>query len=147
MPVGIVLGEGKALALDGVTDDRRRPLLVEGKAPECGAQLGDVMPVDFRGGEAERAPFVEERLEIQDLEPLLDKWRAFGFAATEVDGHDVAELRATFGRLPLDEKRPTAIVCHTIQGKGLPFAENDPNWHHKAKLAPAVIAAMYQALE
>ena len=85
--------------------------------------------------------------EIQDLEPLLDKWRAFGFAAVEVDGHDVAKLRATFEHLPLDERRPSAIVCHTVKGKGIPFAENDPNWHHKAKLAPAVIAEMYQALE
>src|SRR6202049_4362036 len=85
--------------------------------------------------------------DIQDLEPLLDKWRAFGFAVAEVDGHDVAALRATFQRLPIDESRPTAIVCHTVKGKGIPFAENDPNWHHKAKLAPAVIAEMYQALE
>src|SRR5258708_13571502 len=37
--------------------------------------------------------------EIQDLEPLLDKWRAFGFAATEVDWHDAAELRPTFAHL------------------------------------------------
>ena len=43
--------------------------------------------------------------EIQDLEPLLDKWRAFNFAAVDVDGHDVAALRAVFEQLPLD-KRP-----------------------------------------
>jgi transketolase len=39
--------------------------------------------------------------EIQDLEPLADKWRAFNFAVAEVDGHDVAALRAVFARLPL----------------------------------------------
>lgn len=85
--------------------------------------------------------------EIQDLEPLLDKWRAFGFAADEVDGHDVNALRALFKRLPLANDKPSAIICHTVKGKGIPFAENDPNWHHKAKLPPETVAQMYGALE
>ena len=85
--------------------------------------------------------------EIQDLEPLLDKWRAFNFAATEIDGHDVAGLRALFRRLPLAEDRPSAIICHTVKGKGIGFAENDPNWHHKAKVPPDLAAKMYAALE
>jgi transketolase len=85
--------------------------------------------------------------DIQDLEPLLDKWRAFGFAATEVDGHDLSQLRAAFKNAPIEQDRPTAIVCHTVKGKGIPFAEHDPNWHHKAKVAPEIIARMYQALE
>src|SRR5215831_21220423 len=73
-------------------------------------------------------------LEIQNLEPLANKWRAFGFSTLEVDGHDVSELRKAFGRLPLDSARPTAIICHTVKGKGIPFAENDPAWHHRAQL-------------
>jgi transketolase len=85
--------------------------------------------------------------EIQDLEPLMDKWRAFGFATLEVDGHDVGELRKVFKRIPLDSERPTAIICHTVKGRGIPFAENDPTWHHKAKLPPDTIARMYDALE
>jgi transketolase len=84
--------------------------------------------------------------EIQDLEPLVDKWEAFGFATTEVDGHDVAELRAVFRRLPFSPQRPSAIICHTVKGKGLPFAENDANWHHKAKVPPELVADMYAAL-
>jgi len=85
--------------------------------------------------------------EIQDLEPLTDKWRAFGFATVEVDGHDVDELRKGFKRVPLESDRPTAIICHTVKGKGIPFAEHDPNWHHKAKVAPETIAKMYEALQ
>ena len=65
--------------------------------------------------------------EIQDLEPLADKWRAFGFAVEEVDGHDVVALRSIFRRLPFASDRPSTIICHTVKGKGLPFAENDPN--------------------
>jgi transketolase len=85
--------------------------------------------------------------EIQDLEPLADKWRAFGFVAREVDGHDVGALRSVFRQLPLDAEKPTAIICHTVKGKGIPFAENDPNWHHKAKLPADTVAKMYGALE
>jgi transketolase len=85
--------------------------------------------------------------EIQDLEPLLDKWRAFNFAAAEIDGHDVEDLRALFQRLPLAEDRPTAIICHTIKGKGIGFAEHDPNWHHKAKIPPDLVARLNAALE
>jgi transketolase len=84
--------------------------------------------------------------EIQDLEPLTDKWRAFGFATLEVDGHNVGELQKVFKRPP-DNDRPTAIICHTVKGKGIPFAEHDPAWHHKAKLPAETIARMYEALE
>jgi transketolase len=85
--------------------------------------------------------------EIQDLEPLAEKWRTFGFAVEEVDGHDVAALRSVFRRLPFALDRPSTIICHTVKGKGLPFAENDPNWHHKAKISSELVSEMYAALE
>jgi transketolase len=85
--------------------------------------------------------------EILDLEPLLDKWRAFGFAAAEVDGHDVDALRDLLRRTPLAPGRPTAIVCHTVKGKGISFAEHDPEWHHKSSLKPDVIDRIKTALE
>ena len=84
--------------------------------------------------------------DIQDLEPLLDKWRAFGFAAAEVDGHDVAALRTLLRAVPLQPDRPTAIVCHTVKGKGMAFAENDPEWHHRSRFAKGEIARMHAAL-
>ena len=85
--------------------------------------------------------------EIQDLEPLVDKWRAFNFATVEVDGHDVEALRAVFRRLPLAQDRPTAVICHTVKGKGIAFAENDANWHHKSKINKELVAKLYGALE
>ena len=84
--------------------------------------------------------------EIQDLEPLVDKWKAFNFAAIEVDGHDVVALRAALRRLPLAPDKPSAVICHTVKGKGLPFAENDANWHHKAKIPPDLVRDMNAAL-
>jgi transketolase len=84
--------------------------------------------------------------DIQDLEPLTDKWRAFGFAATDVDGHDVGALRALLCSLPLREDQPTAIICHTVKGKGIAFAENDPEWHHKSRFADGELARIRAAL-
>ena len=85
--------------------------------------------------------------EIQDLEPLLDKWRAFNFAAVEVDGHDVEALSKTFRSLPVDPDRPSAVICHTVKGKGISFAEHDATWHHKSKIGQDVVAKLFAALE
>ncbi len=84
--------------------------------------------------------------EVQDLEPLADKWRSFGFAVREVDGHNVAELQAAFKVVPFEDARPSAVICHTVKGKGIPFAEGEPSWHHKSKLPPEQIADIYRAL-
>ena len=84
--------------------------------------------------------------EIQDLEPLTDKWRSFGFAVTETDGHDIAKLRDVFDRMNGNTDKPLAVICHTIKGKGIPFAENQPGWHHHSKFAPEILAKMHDAL-
>lgn len=85
--------------------------------------------------------------EVMPLEPLADKWKSFGFAVTEVDGHDVEALRRVLKSGPVQSGSPTAIIAHTVKGRGVPFAENDPAWHHKSKIPADQIAAMYAALE
>jgi transketolase len=84
--------------------------------------------------------------EVQDMEPFAAKWRSFNFATEEVDGHDIKALREVFTRLPFDPHRPSAIICHTVKGKGIPMAENNPEWHHKNKLKDDEIAAISAAL-
>jgi transketolase len=84
--------------------------------------------------------------EVLDLEPLTDKWRSFGFAVEEVDGHDVKALERLMARLPLNPQKPTAVICHTIKGKGFPFAEGKAEWHHKSDLTSEQIASMYECL-
>lgn len=83
---------------------------------------------------------------VQDLEPLADKWRSFGFAVAEANGHDVADLRAAFARLPFEKDRPSALICHTVKGKGVPPAENNPDWHHKNKLKDVEMESIRAAL-
>ena len=84
--------------------------------------------------------------EVLDLEPLVDKWRSFGFQVEEVDGHDVSALELLVRRLPLNADKPSAIICHTIKGKGLPFAEGKAEWHHKSGLTLEEISAMRDSL-
>jgi transketolase len=84
---------------------------------------------------------------IQDLEPLRDKWQAFGFETREIDGHDIDALEQVLSATPLCDGKPTAVICHTVKGKGIPFAEHDPSWHHKSKLPVEVHADLYAALE
>ncbi len=84
--------------------------------------------------------------EVQDLEPFADKWQAFGFAVREVDGHDVDELRSVFKSLPLDANKPTAIIAHTIKGKGAAFAENNMKWHHKNKVTDQEVENLLTAI-
>jgi transketolase len=85
--------------------------------------------------------------EVLDLEPFADKWRAFGFAVEEVDGHNVGELRAALNRVPFDPQKPSAIICHTIKGKGVSFVENNLNWHHKNKVTPDEVNSLMAELE
>ena len=67
--------------------------------------------------------------ELINIDPLADKWRAFGFEVKEIDGHNMAEIVDTLDALPLNAERPTAIIAHTVKGKGVSFAENTYVWH------------------
>ncbi len=84
--------------------------------------------------------------EVLDLEPLADKWRSFGFAVAEADGHDPAGLGEVIHGFDYGDGRPKAVICHTVKGRGLPFAEQRPEWHHRSRLSDADIAAMRAAL-
>ena len=84
---------------------------------------------------------------ILGLEPLADKWRSFGFAVATVDGHDVDALRSLLRSLPIMAGRPTAVICETVKGKGLSFAEGDAAWHYRHDIDIAQADLMYAALD
>ncbi|MFH1148472.1 MAG: transketolase [Pseudomonadota bacterium] len=83
---------------------------------------------------------------VQDLEPLADKWKSFGFAVKDVDGHNVRELRTVLSDLPFERGKPNAIICHTVKGKGIAFAENNLEWHHKSKISDHEIEMLMRSL-
>ena len=84
---------------------------------------------------------------VSGLEPFADKWRSFGFAVKEVDGHDIAALEDAFAGLPLEKDKPSVIISHTVKGKGIPFAEGNPSWHHKTKMSAEEYESLITAIE
>lgn len=73
--------------------------------------------------------------EVLALASLRDKWSAFGWEAVEVDGHDIGALVRELTRGTSDIGRPKAIIAHTVKGKGVPFMEDDNNWHYRVPTA------------
>ncbi|TLG73933.1 transketolase [Culicoidibacter larvae] len=67
--------------------------------------------------------------QVMAVEPLADKWEAFGWHVIEVDGNNVNELVRVLHQEPVPAK-PTMIIANTIKGKGIHAAENNPAWHH-----------------
>jgi transketolase len=84
--------------------------------------------------------------EVMGLEPLADKWRAFGWGVIEVDGHDVGALRTTFSNLPLAPGKPSVVICHTIKGAGIDIVEHNLQWHHKSGLRDEEAKALLQGI-
>jgi transketolase len=78
---------------------------------------------------------------ISRMDALPDRWKAFGFATVEVDGHDHMALLNQFHALPIERGKPNCIIAHTIKGKGVSFAENKPAWHHGVPTAEQLRAA------
>jgi transketolase len=69
--------------------------------------------------------------EVMGLEPLEEKFRAFGFAVRHVDGNDVEALAALLDQLPFEPGKPNLVLARTIKGKGISFMEDMRVWHHK----------------
>lgn len=80
--------------------------------------------------------------ETNGLDPLDDKYRAFGWEVVEVDGHDVAQLLDVLGAPVGNRQKPLCVIANTIKGKGVSFMENEVKWHHgvpdKAQLEQAM---------
>ena len=67
--------------------------------------------------------------EVMRLEPLADKWRAFGWNVLEIDGHNMSEILASFDEAEKIKGKPTVIIARTTKGKGVSFAEAVAGYH------------------
>ncbi|WP_177217968.1 transketolase [Paenibacillus algorifonticola] len=80
--------------------------------------------------------------EVMGLEPLEEKWAAFGWHVVSIDGNDMGALVEAFEAAPAAAGKPTLVMANTVKGKGVSFAENVPHWHHHvpndAELAQAL---------
>jgi len=70
--------------------------------------------------------------DVMTLEPLADKWTAFGWKVKTVDGHSFPELTEAIDFAIDYREGPVVIIANTVKGKGYSFIENDPSWHYGA---------------
>jgi len=81
--------------------------------------------------------------EVLDLAPFPEKWRAFGWAVQEIDGHDLKSIEQTLASVPFQAGKPTCVIAHTVKGKGVSFMEDRLLWHYRApndeELAKAIL--------
>jgi transketolase len=70
--------------------------------------------------------------DIMNLEPLLNKWEAFGWHAISCDGHNIKELLEAFRIAKTVKQKPTVIIAHTVKGKGVSFMEHVVDFHGRA---------------
>ena len=68
--------------------------------------------------------------DIMSLEPLAEKWKAFGWEVREIDGHDYAQIGAAIEGAQAAKGAPTMIICNTVKGKGVDFMEDQVKWHY-----------------
>jgi transketolase len=64
------------------------------------------------------------------VEPLTQKWQAFGWNTMIIDGHDYEQILRGL-QVGCESKEPFILLCQTIKGKGVSFMENDPLWHSR----------------
>jgi transketolase len=134
---GLSLGAGAALGARLAGSSRRVFVLISDAECNAGAAWEAVMfaahhrlsnlvaIVDVNGQQA----FGYTR-NVLDLAPLAQKWEAFGWAADDVDGHDVAALSSALAPVA-DESRPRVILAETTFGKGVSFMERQLAWHYQ----------------
>ncbi len=80
--------------------------------------------------------------EVMDLDSLAAKWRAFGWAVREIDGHDIDAIASTLSSLPFEPERPSCLIAHTVKGKGVSFMENKLLWHYRSPQGEEYTAAV-----
>lgn len=92
-------------------------------------RLGNLVAVIDRNG----IGALQHTDDFMSLEPLDEKWKAFGWEAIYIDGHNIDDMQKTFLEIANKKsEKPLVVIAKTIKGKGISFAENDPAWHVKS---------------
>ncbi len=81
--------------------------------------------------------------DVMDIDPIVDKYKAFKWNVMEIDGHNMKEIVEALEKARVHKGQPTLIVAHTVKGKGVDFMEDVAGWHGKAPICEQ----MEQALE
>ena len=87
---------------------------------------------------------MEKISDIMPMEPLADKFRAFGWHVLEIDGHNFTELQESLSSDNIVEGKPKAIIARTVKGKGISFMEGIPIWHFRMPDAEELPVALQE---
>lgn len=93
--------------------------------------------IDFNGLQIDGA--VEE---ILNINPIADKYKAFGWNVISIDGHNLKEIDDAYSKAKLEKNNPTVIIAKTVKGKGVSFMENKADWHGKAPTEEQLLQAV-----
>ena len=148
--VSLAIGMGLAARLNG-SPSRTYVMLGDGEIQEgqvwegamCGAfhKMDNIVAiVDYNRIQLDG--FVKD---IMDVDPLADKWRAFGWHTMEIDGHDLTAVAQAFAEAAATKGKPSCVLAHTVKGKGVSFMENNPKFHGTAP-TPAEVKLALQEL-
>ncbi len=80
--------------------------------------------------------------EVMSVEPLAEKWQAFGWQVITIDGHDIAAILSALAQAKQTTGRPTLILAKTVKGKGVSFMENQVGWHGNAPSREQAVQAL-----
>ena len=135
--LGIGVGQALALRLDDC-DARVYVVMGDGEQQEGSVWEAAMSASNFKVDNL--CAFVDKnRLQIDgwvadvmNIDPLADKYRAFGWHAIEIDGHDMKQILAALDEARATKGKPTVIIGHTVKGKGVSFMENQAGWHGAA---------------
>lgn len=143
-PLGHGFPVAVGIALSGALDgsDRRTFVLTGDGELQEGSMWEAAMAASHYG--LDRLTVIVDRNGLQQgdrtestirLEPLGDKWRAFGWSVREVDGHDHAALLEALRATPYEPGRPSCLIAHTHKGHGVSFMSDQVAWHHHVPTA------------
>jgi transketolase len=147
---GLPVAVGMALA-DRVAKKDRRVFCLMGDAEQNEGSIWEAAQAAGHFGLGRLCAIVDRNRyssegdteEILAIEPLHEKYAAFGWQVRRLDGHSIPALLDAFAHLPdHDRAKPTAIVADTVKGKGVSFMENTAAWHGKAPTAAEAARAL-----
>ena len=133
--LGLALGVGTAIGLRKRNNNAPRVFVLmgdgecdEGSVWESAASaahfgLSNLVAIIDKNG----LQYDGETQSILNMDDMAEKWESFGWQARCIDGHNLTEILTAFENLT---GKPTVIVANTVKGKGVPYMENNPAWHH-----------------
>ena len=82
--------------------------------------------------------------DLMPIEPLADKWRAFGWSVQEINGHDYAEIMQALTTIPFEVGKPNCVIAYTHKGEGVSFIKDRAGWHHRVPTEEELVLSFIQ---